>query len=194
MQSNVYVRSFRQAHQDGNGANVERCSDASSFPNQLCLQSGFALPTPVTPAFRNQFVVLDQHNNPIPCPPGAGDTCASVPYGTIDRTNTDSLTAGASLQATNDAKVLAHENRFTVGGSIDHSWTTFTSASQLAFINPDLSLVINPAIPGNGAILHTLGNLGFVPVDLSAQGSAAETACRRSAASPLPCVPGIRQG
>ena len=43
LQSNVYVRSFRQAHQDGNGANVERCSDASSFPNQLCLQSGFAL-------------------------------------------------------------------------------------------------------------------------------------------------------
>ena len=54
-------------------------------------------------AFRNQFVVLDQNNNPIPCPPGAGNTCAGVPYGTLDRTNTDALTIGASAQATNDA-------------------------------------------------------------------------------------------
>ncbi len=131
LQSNVYLRSFRQAHLDGNGADVERCSNASSFPNQLCLQDdGFPRPSPVSLAFRNQFVVLDQNNNPIPCPPGAGNTCASVPYGTIDRTNTDTLTAGASLQATNDAKLFAHENRFTVGGSIDHSWTKFTSANH----------------------------------------------------------------
>jgi iron complex outermembrane receptor protein len=170
LQSNVYVRSFRQAHLDGNGADVERCSNASSFPNRLCLEDdGFPRPTPVTTAFRNQFVVLDQNNNPIPCPPGAGNTCAPVPYGTLDRTNTDTLTTGASLQATNDAKVWAHENRFTVGGSIDHSWTKFTSSSTLAFINPDLSVVINPAIPGNGAVIHTLGNIGFVPVDLNAQ-------------------------
>ena len=34
LQSNVYVRSFRQSHVDGNGADVERCSNASSFPEQ----------------------------------------------------------------------------------------------------------------------------------------------------------------
>ena len=44
----------------------------------------------------NQFVVLDQNNNPIPCPPGVGNTCAPVPYGTLDRTNTNSITVGAS--------------------------------------------------------------------------------------------------
>jgi iron complex outermembrane receptor protein len=170
LQGNVYVRSFRQAHVDGNGADVERCSAASSFPNRLCLEDdGFPRPTPVTAAFRDQFVVLDQNNNPIPCPPGAGNTCAPVPYGSLDRTNTDTVTAGASLQATNDGKVWAHENRFTVGGSIDHSRTKFTSSSTLGFINPDLSVVNNPAIPGNGSIIHTLGNLGFVPVEVDAR-------------------------
>jgi iron complex outermembrane receptor protein len=170
LQTNAYVRSFRQAHLDGNGADVERCSNASSFPNKLCLvDDGFPRPNPVTLDFRNQFVVLDQNNNPIPCPPGAGNTCASVPYGTLDRTNTDALTIGASAQATNDAQLFGHGNRFAVGGSIDHSWTNFTSSSTLAFINPDLSLTINPAIPGDGQIIHTLGNIGFVPVNLDAQ-------------------------
>jgi iron complex outermembrane receptor protein len=170
LQSNVYARKFRQDHVDGNGADVERCSAASSFPNRLCLEDdGFPRPTPVTPAFRNQFVVLDQNNNPIPCPPGAGNTCAPVPYGTIDRTNTDTTTLGASLQAASDAALFGHVNRFTVGGSIDHSWTSFSSSTTLGFINPDLSVTINPAIPGNGQIIHTLGNLGFVPVSLDAQ-------------------------
>ena len=49
LQSNVYARKFRQAHLDGNGADVERCSAASSFPNRLCLEDdGFPRPTPVT--------------------------------------------------------------------------------------------------------------------------------------------------
>ena len=113
--------------------------------------------------------MLDQNNNPIPCPPGAGNTCATVPYGTIDRTNTDTTTIGGSLQAGSDAAIFGHANRFTLGGSIDHSWTSFSSSSTLGFINPDLSVTINPNIPGNGAIIHTLGNLGFIPVNLDAQ-------------------------
>jgi iron complex outermembrane receptor protein len=53
-----------------------------------------------------------------------------------DRTLTDAVTAGASLQATSDAKLFGHDNRFIVGGSLDHSWTIFTSSSTLAFIQP----------------------------------------------------------
>src|SRR5262249_42828009 len=95
VQGLAYVRKFEQKHVDGNGAEVERCSAASSFPNRLCLEDdGFPRPNPVTAAFRNQFVILDQNNNPIPCPPGTGNTCAPVPYGTVDRTSTSSLTAG----------------------------------------------------------------------------------------------------
>jgi len=170
LQSNVYVRSFRQAHVDGNGADVERCSNSSSYPNKLCLEDdGFPHPTPTPLAFRNQFVVLDQNNNPVPCPPGSGNTCAPVPYGTLDRTNTDSVTVGASLQATNDARLFDHGNRFTIGASLDHSWTNFTSSSTLGIINPDLSITTYGSIPGLGQVIHTLGNLGFVPVDLDAQ-------------------------
>lgn len=172
LQGNVYARSFRQTHVDGNAIDVERCSNGSSFPNSLCLQDdGFPRPSPVTVAFRNQFVVLDPNNNPIPCPPGNG--CATTPYGTLDRTNTNALTLGASLQATNDAKVWEHENRFTLGGSIDHGMTRFTSGSTLGFIDPALSVTFagpSPGtIPGLGLPIHTLGNLGFVPVDLDAR-------------------------
>ncbi|MDB5634835.1 MAG: TonB-dependent receptor, partial [Tardiphaga sp.] len=107
LQGNLYGRFFKQEHVDGNDANVERCSSSSSFANRLCLEDdGFPRPVPFTGAaalaFRNQFAILDANNQPIPCPPGSGNTCASVPYGTIDRTNTNSNTFGGSLQATND--------------------------------------------------------------------------------------------
>ena len=133
LQSNVYVRKFQQAHVDGNDADVERCSgDRRSVvrTGYAWRTTAFRAPTPLTPAFRNQFVVLDQNNNPIPCPPGAGNTCAPVPYGTVDRTNTDATTVGASLQATNNAKLFGHGNRFTVGGSIDHSWIGFRAKQR----------------------------------------------------------------
>ncbi|MFL6951675.1 MAG: TonB-dependent receptor [Xanthobacteraceae bacterium] len=172
VQGNVYVRKFRQHHVDGNVADVERCSNASSFPNRLCLEDdGFPRPTPITPAFRDQFAILDQNNNPIPCPPGAGNTCAGVPYGTIDRTSTDTLTVGSSVQLASDTKLLGHNNHFIVGGSIDHGKTSFSSHSELGFVYPDLFVGLNPAIPGTGSIIHTLGNVGFIPIGLDAENS-----------------------
>ncbi len=165
---NVYLRQFDQRHVDGNSADVERCSASSSFANHLCLQDdGFPRPNPVTTAFRDQFVLLDQNNNTIPCPPGSGNTCASVPYGTIDRTRSDTTTIGTSLQGSNNDKILGHDNHFTVGGSIDHSRTAFSASSELGFILPDLSVVSNPAIPGDGSIIHTLGGFGYGPVLLN---------------------------
>ena len=91
LQGNVYVRRFQQNHDDGNPADVERCSNSASpqYRNRLCLQDdGFPRPDPVTVAFRDQFAILDPANNPIPCPPGSGNTCNTTPYGTIDRTKT----------------------------------------------------------------------------------------------------------
>src|SRR5262249_46762132 len=106
VQANTYVRRFQQRHVDGNPGEFERCSNASSFPGFLCLEDdGFPRPNPVTPAFRNQFVILDQFGKPIPCPPGAGNTCAAVPYGTIDRTGTDTWTTGGAFQATSTQKI-----------------------------------------------------------------------------------------
>jgi iron complex outermembrane recepter protein len=170
VQGNAYVRNFRQRHTDGNVADIERCSNASSFPNRLCLEDdGFPRPNPITPAFRNQFVILDQFNNPIPCPPGSGNTCAAVPYGTVDRTSTESLTYGTSAQLTSTAKLVGHDNYFVVGASLDRGRTNFSSSSQLGFIFPDLFVGTNPAIPGMGATIHTLGNVGYIPIGLNAQ-------------------------
>ena len=172
LQGNVYGRGFKQVHVDGNAAELERCSNSSSpqFLDHVCLQDdGFPRPASVTTAFRDQFAILDQNNNPIPCPPGSGNTCAPVPYGTIDRTETKAIAFGLSMQAINTGPWFGHGNHFTVGASLDHSTVDFTARSRLGFINPDLSIVTrNPAIPGLGSIIHTLGDVGVGPVGLSA--------------------------
>ena len=164
VQSNLYVRKFNQAHVDGNDANVEACSSKSSFAGDLCLQDdGFPAPSGgKTLAFRNQFAILDANDNPIPF---GGDT---VPYGTVDRTWTGTLTYGASLQATSDAKVADHGNHFVAGGSIDRSHINFSADSALGYIYPDLSVSPNSDFAGMGSIIHTLGDIGYGPVALDA--------------------------
>ncbi len=172
LQGNIYVRRYRQKHVDGNVADIERCSNSASpqFRDHLCLEDdGIPRPNPVTAAFRDQFAILDQNNNPIPCPPGSGNTCAPVPYGTIDRTANSATTVGASLQADRIGNLFDRGNHFLVGGSIDHSLANFRSDSTLGYINPDLTVTINPAIPGTSAILHTLGGLGYGPVNADAR-------------------------
>ena len=170
LQGNVYLRGFRQRHVDGNPADTERCSNSADpqFQNHLCLQDdGFPRPSPVTAAFRNQFAILDQNNNPIPCPPGAGDPCNATPYGTIDRTANKTGTIGASLQAASTEQLLGHGNHFVAGGSIDASSGTFTASSELGTIGSDLMVSTNPAIPDTGSTIHTLGGIGYAPIDVN---------------------------
>ncbi len=174
LQGSAYSRWFRQAHIDGNDGDFERCSRSSSFPNHLCLEDDdFPRPVPFTGAaalnFRNQFVILDANNKPIPCPPGPGNTCAPVPYGTIDRTSLRANTIGGSLQATNETRLFDHGNRFVVGGSIDRGSSNFNANSTLGYIFPDLTVGTNAAIPGMGSIIHTLGNIGYAPVTVDSR-------------------------
>ncbi len=169
LQGNAYVRRFQQDHDDGNPADIERCSNSASppFRNHLCLEDdGFPRPNPVTAAFRDQFAILDPANNPIPCPPGSGNPCNTTPYGTIDRTMTGATTTGISLQATNTDTLFGHKNRLVAGGSIDHGNVNFQSSSTLGFLNSNLVVVTNPEIPGNGSLIHTLGGFGYVPVNI----------------------------
>jgi iron complex outermembrane receptor protein len=164
VQSNVYVRRFKQTHVDGNAADVEGCSKSSSFAGKLCLEDdGFPVPPGgKTTAFRNQFAILDTNGNSIPF---AGST---TPYGTIDRIYSDTLTVGGSLQATNDGQIFGHDNYFVVGGSVDTSSINFSANSTLGYINPDFSVTPNN-VPGAGDIIHTLGNIGYGPVQLDAR-------------------------
>src|SRR5262249_23203131 len=161
VQSNLYYRRFNQQHVDGNAAEVEGCS--GSLFNTLCLQRG-GFPASFPQA---GFQILNQNNQPIPCPPGSGN-CATTPLGTLDRTLTKALTTGASLQALNDDKVLGHDNNFVIGASVDRSKIGFRGNSELDFIYPDLFVGPNAAVPGTGQIIHTAANIGFSPVSLAA--------------------------
>ena len=165
VQSNLYLRKFQQAHVDGNTADVERCSGQAANPlfNTLCLENDSF---PTQPAAN--FQILNQNNRPINCPPGPGNTCATTPWGTVDRTWTNAITTGASLQGINDDKLLGHDNYFTIGGSVDRSKIGFQGNSELGFIYPDFFVGPNAAVPGTGQIVHTAGNIGFAPVSLAA--------------------------
>src|SRR5262249_38821325 len=136
-----------------------RCSTPWAFEND-----GFPASFP-----QAGFQILNQNNQPIPCPPGSGNTCATTPWGTVDRTRTSALTTGGTLQATNDDKVFGHDNFFTIGGSIDHSTICFQATGELRYVFPDLFVGPNAAVPGTGQIIHTAANLGFSPVSLDAQ-------------------------
>jgi iron complex outermembrane receptor protein len=170
LQGDVYVRGFRQRHDDGNPADVERCSNSSDpqFRNHLCLQDdSFPPPNPVTAAFHDQFALLDPAGNPIPCPPGSGNTCNTTPYGTIDRTANKTGTIGANFQATNTAQLFGHANHFIAGTSVDASSGEFDASSTLGTINPDLVVVVDPSIPGAGSTIRTLGGIGYSPLSVN---------------------------
>jgi iron complex outermembrane receptor protein len=162
-EGSVYVRALKQRHADGNVGNFEGCSSKSSFGGDLCLQND-AFPAPAggnTLASRNQFTIMDPAGHVFPFD-------ASAFYGTLDRTFTDSITQGATLQLTGDATLFGFPNYFTAGGSIDHSAIGFQSNSMLGRILPDLDVVVDPSLAGSGSILHTLGNLGYATVTLGA--------------------------
>jgi iron complex outermembrane receptor protein len=165
VQSNLYYRKFQQAHVDGNAADVERCSGNAANPlfNTLCLQNDRFPQQP-----QANFQLLNQNNQPINCPPGTGNTCGRVPWGTFDRTWTNAITTGASLQGLNDDKVFGHDNYFTIGGSVDRSKIGFQANSELDYIYPNFFVGPNAAVPGTGQVVHTATNIGVSPVSLGA--------------------------
>jgi iron complex outermembrane receptor protein len=166
VQNKLYIRNFHQRHVDGNDAELDRCSGnpANTLFNTLCLDDGGFPSQP-----KANFQMLNPSNQPINCPPGPGNTCATTPWGTVDRTATDALTVGGLVQVTSNARLFERDNNFTAGASIDHSWVKFGADSELGTIFPDLSVGPNPAVPGIGVIIHTAGNLGYSPVSLGAQ-------------------------
>jgi iron complex outermembrane recepter protein len=162
LQGNLYGRHLKQSHVDGNAGDFQQCSPGSSFPTALCLNdAGFpAPPGGKTPAFRDQFVVVGPQGTPIPF---AGD---GTPYGSVDRTDTDARTFGASLQATGDAALAGHQNHFVAGISADRTRVRFSAGSTLGYIYPSLFVGDNDSVPGSGEVVHTLGNIGLAPLGI----------------------------
>lgn len=169
LQGDVYLRKFNQHHLDGNNGNFEGCSRSPSNPlfGTLCVQDD-NFPAEVRPPAA-AFQVLGPDGTPIGCPPlvsGLTKLCDGVPYGSLDRTRTDSTTWGALLQASSDAKLLGRGNFFAVGASADDARARFSANSELALINLDLSVSPDLGIPGEGQIIHTAGNIAYSPVEV----------------------------
>jgi len=172
LQGDLYGRAFRQAHVDGNGGDFEACSSDPASPlfGTLCVQDD-DFPAAVRPPAA-AFQVLGQNGLPIGCPPpapGQGQLCGAIPYGTVDRTGTRTVTGGVSVQAVRSAPLFGRGNLFAAGVSLDESSVRFTAKSTLGLIFPDLSVRTTPGeTAGAGQIIHTGGAIAYNPIDLRA--------------------------
>lgn len=171
VQGDLYLRKFNQHHVDGNDAEFEGCSQDPSSPlfGTLCVEDD-AFPAAIRPP-PAAFQVLGADGTPVGCPPlAAGQTrpCNGVPYGSLDRSRTDTLGWGGSLQASSDGKLFGRGNVFAAGASADFAHIRFSSSSELALIEPDLAVRPDPGIPGMGEMIHTGGNIAYSPVELRA--------------------------
>jgi iron complex outermembrane receptor protein len=172
LQAVLYGRAFRQTHLDGNDGNFEGCGRDAMSPlfGTLCVQDDDFPPALRPPAAA--FQVLGQDGRPIGCPPlAAGQTrpCNGIPYGSLDRTRTRTVTGGVSLQAVRSGPLFGHGNLLTAGLSLDESAVRFGAFSTLGLIFPDLSVRTTPgALVGAGQVIHTAGAIAYSPVDLRA--------------------------
>ncbi len=81
--------------------------------------------------------------------------------GELDRTTTQSTTTGVTLQATNDDKLLGHNNKFVIGASFDSSVTHYSASAELGTIGP------NFVVSGSGIFLGASGTpVSIGPVGL----------------------------
>ncbi len=182
VQGGVHTRKFTQSHVDGNDGDFERCASTGPLANTLCLEDdGFS-----STIDDEEFQILDENDNPIPCPVSNIDTngCRNrissvdgprVPYGTIDRTATTTTTTGVTFQLTNDADFSGRKNSLNIGGSYDSSDIHFRSSSTLGLITPDLEVItdnyplpnIPGTVPGLGHVIHSGPDVAYGPADLA---------------------------
>jgi iron complex outermembrane receptor protein len=139
VKGNAYIRSFRQQHVDGNTSDVEPC-DPGTFPGFLCFGD-------------DTTRLIDQNGNPVP------DILGGAVPGSIDRTRTNAVTVGGTVQAASSDKVFGRDNQFVVGASLDHGNTRFNASSELGTINNDLF------VTGTGVIIAQPDG-AVAPVDL----------------------------
>ena len=174
LQSSLYARRFNQHHLDGNDGNFEGCGDDPADPlsGTLCLEDdGF--PDGLAPPAA-AFQVQGLGGVPVGCPPpapGQARPCAGVPYGSLDRTRTDALTLGGSVQASNDGPLFGRGNLFVAGASLDRGRVGFSADSTLGVIQPDLSVSTDDDVPGAGQVIRTAGAIAYSPVELRARTS-----------------------
>ncbi|MGA2637346.1 TonB-dependent receptor plug domain-containing protein [Methylocella sp.] len=156
--SNFYFRQFDQYHYNGNDANIQDCGDIMNPDGTTGTPGASCLPPSGTfsgnPASDYQFT---NHGQPIPF------LGYNFPHGTTAYTATHSQQFGTQEQLTRTDKILDHDNYFVVGGSVDQSYTHYSSTTTLGVLDPNFQNIFI-GIPGSGALLQTQGNVGFSPV------------------------------
>jgi outer membrane receptor protein involved in Fe transport len=136
----AHVRIFDQKVLDANSTGTQPCTADATL---LCYGDGS------TPANGLNGAQLGNPFN------------AGAVLGELDRTTTHSTTAGISLQATNDDRLLGHDNHFVLGTSFDSSVTRFGASAELGTIGP------NFIVSGSGIFLGPSGfPTSIGPVDL----------------------------
>jgi iron complex outermembrane recepter protein len=136
IQSNFYLRLFKQTHVDGNDASIADCGLPGPPTGQLCDtdNGSFIIDT------KGQIVPSTGSPNPFP-------------YGVIDRTFVHGNTVGTLLQATDTGKILGQDNYLNFGASVDRSWLSYSAYATLAVILPNF-IDVNGSIPGGGEIVQ----------------------------------------
>jgi iron complex outermembrane receptor protein len=137
VKGNAYVRSFQQAHVDGNASDVQVCSSPAGF---LCFGDD------TTP-------LIGINGAQVP------DILGGAVPGSLDRTRTNAVTVGGTVQAANNDKVFGLDNQFVVGSSLDHGNVRFKASSELGTIGNDLF------VTGTGVIIDQPDG-EVAPVDL----------------------------
>jgi outer membrane receptor protein involved in Fe transport len=141
LQGSAHIRSYYQTTEDGNSTDAQPCAD----PAFLCFNDA------VSPA-----TGLD--GKPLANPFGPNDT-----LGEVDRTQTQTTSAGVTLQATDTGQLFGHDNHLVFGGSFDYGVTNFGASAELGVIQP------NFFVAGNGIFLGPSGNpVSDGPVSLRA--------------------------
>ena len=140
VKGNAYIRSFRQQHVDGNVSEAQPCDPLGPSSGFLCFGDD------TTP-------LIGLNGNQVP------DILGGAIAGSVDRTKTDALTVGGTVQAASSDKVFGRDNQLVVGASLDHGNVRFNASSELGTIGSDLF------ITGTGVIIAQPDGT-VAPVDL----------------------------
>ena len=149
-QANVYYRSFRQSHVDGNGTDASNDPTVCPDPALLCFPN-------LDGTYSNLITTTGQ------TVANAGLLGTSV-LGEIDRTWTSTNSFGGSVQAASSEKLFGHDNNFVVGSSVDRGLVQFSTTSELGTINANQF----PFVQGAGLFIDQPSG-DVAPVGLGAE-------------------------
>jgi iron complex outermembrane receptor protein len=120
VQANAYYRNYQQRVVNGNTTDDTACT-VSDYAGDLCQADGA---TPLSNAAGAPLPDISQGG--------------AIPIGENDFESIHSVGVGGSLQVTETAALLSHENHLTLGGSLDSATTHFGSGAEVGVIDPAL--------------------------------------------------------